>query len=69
MTISSPCPLCKKPSVFKYRPFCSARCKDIDLGNWFLQKYVIAGAPLEDVKEETSKEENNSDPKNHSSPF
>jgi uncharacterized protein len=27
------------------RPFCSARCKTIDLGNWLGGSYVIAGPP------------------------
>jgi endogenous inhibitor of DNA gyrase (YacG/DUF329 family) len=33
------CPICDKPApprdVNRYLPFCSARCKDIDLGRWF----------------------------------
>ncbi|MEY3263761.1 MAG: hypothetical protein RL717_1238, partial [Pseudomonadota bacterium] len=33
----------------KYRPFCSDRCKQIDLGAWAEEKYVIPGAlPVED---------------------
>jgi endogenous inhibitor of DNA gyrase (YacG/DUF329 family) len=23
-------------------PFCSERCKDVDLGNWAMEKYVIS---------------------------
>ena len=34
----------------KYRPFCSKRCADIDLGNWFVEKYVVEGH--EPVKKE-----------------
>ncbi len=30
-----PCAQCGKPAVEKFRPFCSARCKQIDLGRWF----------------------------------
>lgn len=26
----------------KYRPFCSKRCADIDLANWFNEKYSFA---------------------------
>ncbi len=34
------CPICKKEFIdTKYRPFCSKRCADIDLGNWFNEKY------------------------------
>ena len=23
-------------------PFCSARCRDVDLGNWFLERYRVS---------------------------
>lgn len=36
------CPVCKKKSVEKYRPFCSKRCADVDLGRWFTGNYAIA---------------------------
>ncbi|MGH9664763.1 MAG: DNA gyrase inhibitor YacG [Bryobacteraceae bacterium] len=38
------CPICKKEVQRNdpYMPFCSARCKTIDLGNWASEKYVIA---------------------------
>ncbi len=40
------CPICKKeldvPDDYPPRPFCSARCKKIDLGNWLSEKYVIS---------------------------
>ena len=33
----------------KFRPFCSERCKQIDLGAWAEEKYVIPGAiPVDD---------------------
>lgn len=38
-----PCPVCRKPSVQKYHPFCSPRCADIDLGRWLKGSYVIPG--------------------------
>lgn len=44
------CPTCKKPSVDRYKPFCSKRCADIDLGNWLDGAYVLPGdAPLEGI--------------------
>ena len=51
------CPICKKPVNFKdpYMPFCSDRCKLIDLGNWASEKYVISSPipdPLEDTDED-----------------
>jgi endogenous inhibitor of DNA gyrase (YacG/DUF329 family) len=43
------CPICRKPSVPEQRPFCSARCKDLDLQRWFAGRYAIpvteAGEP------------------------
>ena len=35
------CPICAKPPTARYRPFCSKRCADIDLGNWFAESYTI----------------------------
>jgi len=42
------CPICGKPAVEKTRPFCSARCKQIDLGRWLSGRYVIPAADDED---------------------
>ena len=39
--INTQCPACKKKTVYEYRPFCSDKCKKIDLGNWFLERYKI----------------------------
>ena len=37
----------------KYRPFCSKRCADIDLGTWFAEGYVIEGkAPVDEEEGE-----------------
>ena len=36
-----PCPICGKPSVEKFHPFCSARCADVDLNRWLSGAYVI----------------------------
>ncbi len=41
------CPICKQEVTdTKYKPFCSKRCADIDLGNWFVEKYVVEGQEL-----------------------
>lgn len=43
-----PCPTCKKDSVDRYKPFCSKRCADLDLGRWLEGDYVLPGnTPLE----------------------
>lgn len=41
--MSSICPICRKPTVFEYRPFCSKRCADIDLARWLRGDYKIPG--------------------------
>lgn len=33
------CPICGKPSNPRFRPFCDARCADIDLGRWLTGQY------------------------------
>jgi len=35
------CPICGRPSEPAYRPFCSARCKDVDLHRWLGGHYAI----------------------------
>ena len=35
------CPICAKDADAKYRPFCSRRCADIDLGKWLTGSYAI----------------------------
>lgn len=43
------CPICKKTVQFDdpYMPFCSDRCRLVDLGNWATEKYVIP-TPIEE---------------------
>lgn len=35
------CPICSKPAVEKFKPFCSKRCADVDLNRWLTGSYVI----------------------------
>ncbi len=50
---SVPCPTCGRPVEWnpasRWRPFCSERCKLIDLGAWASGQRAIPG---EDMKEE-----------------
>ena len=39
--MSRTCPECAKPSEHNYRPFCSKRCADLDLGRWLNGSYAI----------------------------
>ena len=43
------CPNCGKPTVAAFRPFCSARCKQVDLNRWFSESYRV---PVRSVDEE-----------------
>ena len=48
------CPTCGKPAPWtpenRFRPFCSERCKQIDLGAWANEEYRVPGAlPLADT--------------------
>jgi endogenous inhibitor of DNA gyrase (YacG/DUF329 family) len=36
-----PCPICRRPSLQPFHPFCSDRCRDIDLNRWLSGAYVI----------------------------
>jgi len=48
MTSQTPsCPICGKPRSARHRPFCSARCAEIDLGRWFTGAYRVPGPPPE----------------------
>lgn len=38
---SEPCATCGKPSIERFRPFCSKRCADVDLHRWLSGKYAI----------------------------
>ncbi|MGH7022980.1 MAG: DNA gyrase inhibitor YacG [Caulobacteraceae bacterium] len=35
------CPICGKPAVQRFRPFCSTRCADVDLHRWLAGAYSI----------------------------
>ncbi len=37
------CPICGKPSLQEFRPFCSRRCANIDLGRWLDGRYAVPG--------------------------
>ena len=40
-----PCPICRKPRSADFAPFCSSRCRDRDLANWFTDGYALPGPP------------------------
>lgn len=42
------CPICARKPDEKYRPFCSRRCADVDLGRWLTGSYAIPAEALEE---------------------
>ena len=58
------CPICDRPmdgagpAEWPEFPFCSPRCKTIDLGRWLGEAYRVKGAPGEDDEPPGPDEEN-----------
>jgi endogenous inhibitor of DNA gyrase (YacG/DUF329 family) len=59
------CPQCKKPTEYSaknpFRPFCSDRCKLIDLGDWADGKHAIPAENLVTADSENESETDDSD--------
>lgn len=47
------CAICGKPQAEQFKPFCSARCADIDLNRWLKGNYAIPGKAVEEDDDET----------------
>ncbi|ACI91875.1 conserved domain protein [Afipia carboxidovorans OM5] len=47
MTRQKPCPICGKPATHASRPFCSERCRDVDLNRWLSGAYAIPARDME----------------------
>lgn len=47
------CPACRQPALYSernpYRPFCSARCRGVDLGAWASESYRVPAHPSADA--------------------
>ncbi|WP_293381375.1 DNA gyrase inhibitor YacG [Phenylobacterium sp. SCN 70-31] len=39
--MSGACPICGKPPLSAYRPFCSKRCANVDLHRWLTGAYAV----------------------------
>ena len=50
------CPICRKPAVERFQPFCSARCKDVDLNRWFTGAYAIPGEEADELPDQAELE-------------
>ena len=57
------CPVCQKVVAWneksEFKPFCSERCKLIDLGDWISENHRIPGDPAEIADECLSEEQRN----------
>ena len=38
---AKPCPICRKPALEATKPFCSERCRDVDLNRWLSGTYAV----------------------------
>ena len=45
------CPICRRKTDPKLKPFCSKRCADVDLAKWLTGTYAIASDDPEDMEE------------------
>jgi len=52
----STCPNCQKPSQDAFKPFCSKRCREVDLNRWFTGSYAVPAVELDDVDDESIEE-------------
>jgi len=53
---AKPCPICGKPATGEFKPFCSARCRDVDLNRWLSGVYAVPAKDDEDEDGEKPKE-------------
>jgi uncharacterized protein len=58
MSRNAPCPQCKQAASLdpanRFRPFCSERCKLLDLGEWMTGRYAIPVAEDEPASEDSA---------------
>jgi endogenous inhibitor of DNA gyrase (YacG/DUF329 family) len=47
-TPTKSCPICGKPATEAAEPFCSPRCRDVDLNRWLSGSYIVPGKPEDD---------------------
>jgi endogenous inhibitor of DNA gyrase (YacG/DUF329 family) len=45
------CPICDKETAKDYKPFCSRRCADVDLGRWLNGSYAVASQDEDEAEE------------------
>lgn len=53
------CPICKNTTTWEenpWRPFCSERCKMIDLGKWASEEYRVGGKETDEESPSSEQE-------------
>jgi endogenous inhibitor of DNA gyrase (YacG/DUF329 family) len=59
MTTAVKCPICRKPPLAAFTPFCSRRCADVDLNRWLVGGYRVENnEPLVTASAENAPESN-----------
>ena len=62
-----PCPTCQRPvewsDAARWRPFCSERCRLIDLGAWMTEQHAIPGEELAPDVVQPSNDESDDPPR------
>ncbi|MDF1872925.1 DNA gyrase inhibitor YacG [Vannielia sp.] len=59
------CPICAKQTDKAYRPFCSRRCADLDLGKWLTGAYAVPSQDPDDIEEAARLGTEDTPPKPH----
>lgn len=54
------CPICDGQTIVLYRPFCSKRCADIDLGKWLTGSYSLPSQDPEGLENDPEEAMKNS---------
>jgi len=75
MIKSVKCPICSKEVKFDDKkklpqsfPFCSKRCKLVDLGNWLDEEYTISEPTLEEIISPDDRDRNQREAKRKAKP-
>ncbi|KQR32187.1 DNA gyrase inhibitor [Rhizobium sp. Leaf155] len=58
---AQPCPECGRPSTREDYPFCSDRCRSLDLSRWLNGSYAIPVADDEELADNQRRTDNDSD--------
>jgi uncharacterized protein len=53
---SDKCPICGKPALPDFRPFCSKRCADVDLHRWLTGRYAVPAVEDDEDQSEGDRE-------------